>query len=162
MDTRRAGIGETFSEVQNCVTLSEKARVEADFLEAQLNPCLDAAVAGNGHVFYVDAAHFGFGTFLCRRWSFTRIVMRAASGHQPFNVLGASNAVTHQLIAVTDTTVVNTETMSERVRKISASGLTGPITLVLDNARYQRNAAVQALADQLGITCYSSPHTPRT
>lgn len=30
-------------------------------------------------------------------------------------------------------------------------GYKGPITLVLDNARYQRNAVVQALADSLGI-----------
>jgi len=36
--------------------------------------------------------------------------------------------------------------MCELLRKMAALGLTGPITLVLDNARYQRNAAVQALA----------------
>jgi transposase len=35
--------------------------------------------------------------------------------------------------------------------------LAGPITLVLDNARYQRNAAVHALADQLGITLLFLP-----
>jgi transposase len=52
---------------------------------------------------------------------------------------------------VTNTTVVNTETMCELLRKIAALGLTGPITLVLDNARYQRNAAVQALAEELKI-----------
>ncbi|MGO9596485.1 MAG: IS630 family transposase [Isosphaeraceae bacterium] len=78
--------------------------------------------------------------------------MRAASGRQRFNVLGAWNAVTRELIAVANTSVVNTETMCELLRKIVDLGLTGPITLVLDNARYQRNAVVQALADQLGIT----------
>ena len=71
--------------------------------------------------------------------------------------MGAWNAVTRQLIAVTNTTVVNTETMCELLRKIAASGLTGPITLVLDNARYQRNAVVQALATQLGITLLYLP-----
>ena len=94
-------------------------------------------------MFFVDAAHFVFGTFLCYLWSFTRIFVRAASGRQRFNVLGAWNAVTRQLIAVTNTTVVNTETMSELLRKIAALGLTGAITLVLDNARYQHNAAVK-------------------
>ena len=34
--------------------------------------------------------------------------------------------------------------------KIVALGLSGPITLVLDNARYQHNATVKALAKQLG------------
>jgi transposase len=99
----------------------------------------------------VDAAHFVFGTFLCCLWSVARIFIRAASGRQRFNVLGAWNAVTHQLIAVTNTTVVNTTTLCELLGKIAALGLTGPITLVLDNARYQRNAVVQALASQLGI-----------
>ena len=61
-----------------------------------------------------------------------------------------------QLIAVTNTTVVNTETMSELLRKIAALGLPD-ITLVLDNARYQHNAAVKALASQLGITLLFLP-----
>jgi len=116
-----------------------------------LKPCLDAAVAGEGHVLFVDAAHFVFGSFLCCLWSFARIFVRAASGRQRFNVLGAWDAVARRLIAVTNTTVVNTETMCELLRKIAGSGLTGPITLVLDNARYQRNAIVEALAKELGI-----------
>lgn len=127
------------------------------FLAEELNPRLDAAKAGQGHVFFVDAAHFVFGTFLCCLWSFTRLFVRAASGRQRFNVLGAWNAVTRELIAVTNTTVVNTETMCELLRQIAAEGLVGPITLVLDNARYQRNAAVQALAVQLGITLLFLP-----
>ena len=78
-------------------------------------------------------------------------------GASRFNVLGAWNAVTRELIAVTNTTVVNTETMCDLLRKIADLGLTGPITLVLDNARYQRNAVVQALAAQLGITLLFLP-----
>jgi transposase len=131
--------------------LAEHVQTQAAFLDTELRPCLDAAAAGEGQVFFVDAAHFVFGTFLCCLWSFARIFVRAASGRQRFNVLGAWNAVTRQLIAVTNTTVVNTETMCELLRKIAASGLSGPITLVLDNARYQRNAVVQALAKELGI-----------
>src|SRR5205085_10427534 len=53
--------------------------------------------------------------------------------------------------------VVNTATMGELLGKIAALGLAVPITLVLDNARYQRNAAVQALASQLGITLMDLP-----
>jgi transposase len=123
-----------------------------------LNPRLEEAKAGQRHVFFVDAAHFVFGTFLCCLWSFARLFVRAPSllgqalaGRQRFNVLGAFNAVTRELIAVTHTTVVNTETMCELLRKIASQGLAGPVTLVLDNARYQRNAVVQALADALKI-----------
>ena len=126
--------------------LAEHIETQATFHDNELKPRLDAAQAGDGHVFFVDAAHFVFGTFLCCLWSFKRIFVRAASGRQRFNVLGAWDAVTRKLVAVTNTTVVNTETMCELLRKLAALGLTGPITLVLDNARYQRNAVVQALA----------------
>jgi hypothetical protein len=117
--------------------LAEHVETQSRFLHDELKPRLDDAAAGRGRVFFVDAAHFVFGTFLCRLWSFARIFVRAASGRQRFNVLGAWNAVTRELVAVADTTVVNTETMCELLRKIAAAGLTGPIALVLDNARYR-------------------------
>lgn len=137
--------------------MAEHVRDQAEFLDTKLKPELDAAQAGRAHVFFVDAAHFVYGTYLCCLWSFTRIFVRAASGRQRFNVLGAWNAVTRELIAVTNTTVVNTETMCELLRKIAGLGLTGPITLVLDNARYQRNAVVQALAAELGLSLLFLP-----
>ncbi len=137
--------------------MAEHIEAQSTFLETELKPRLEAAQAGRGHVFFVDAAHFVFGTFLCCLWSFARIFVRAASGRQRFNVLGAWDAVARRLIAVTNTTVVNTETMCELLRKIAAEGLAGPITLVLDNARYQHNAAVKALAAQSGITLLFLP-----
>lgn len=126
-------------------------------MQQQLKPRLDAAEAGQGHVLFVDAAHFVFGTYLCYLWSYVRLYVRAAAGRQRFNVLGAWNAVTRQLTYVTNTTVVNTETMCELLRKVAGQQLAGPITLVLDNARYQRNAVVQALALELGITLLYLP-----
>ena len=131
--------------------MREHVAVQAAFLEGELEPRLKAAGEGKGHVFFVDAAHFVFGTFLCCLWSFTRVFVRAASGRQRFNVLGAWDAVANTLTAVTNTTVVNTGTMCELLEKIAAQGLVGPVTVVLDNAKYQRNAAVQALAKTLGI-----------
>jgi transposase len=47
--------------------------------------------------------------------------------------------------------------MGELLQKIANQGLRGPITLVLDDARYQRKAVVQALAEQLGITLLYLP-----
>ena len=120
-------------------------------MDTQLRPRLHEAEDGKRHVFFVDAAHMVYGTFLCCLWSFARLFVRAASGRQRLNVLGAWNAITRELIALTNTTVVNTETMCELLRRLAAQGLSGPITLVLDNARYQRNAVVQALAASLGI-----------
>jgi transposase len=138
-------------------SLDEHVADQSRFLRDELTPRLEAARAGQGHVFFVDAAHFVFGTFLCCLWSFVRLWVRAASGRQRLNVLGAWNAVTRQLTYVANTTVVNTETMCELMRNIAAENLIGPITLVLDNARYQRNAVVQALAVEQGLTLLYLP-----
>lgn len=116
-----------------------------------MRPRLDRAVAGKGHVLFVDAAHFVYGTFLCCLWSIARVSVRAASGRQRFNVLGAWDAVARTLGTVTNTTVVNTDTMCELLQAVAARGLVGPVTLVLDNARYQRNKVVMGLAGELGI-----------
>ncbi len=132
-------------------SLTEHIAVQSEFLTSQLQPVLDEAQAGKGHVFFVDAAHFVYGTFLCCLWSIARIFVRAASGRQRFNVLGAWNAVTRALVSVTNTTVVNTDTMCTLLRTLASQNLVGPITMVLDNARYQRNRVVQALASDLGI-----------
>lgn len=109
--------------------LAEHAADQAAFCAGELKPKLDQAEAGIGHVFFVDAAHFVFGTFLCCLWSFTRIFVRAASGRQRFNVPGAWNAITRELVAVTNSTVVNTETKCELLQATANLGLTG---LVID------------------------------
>jgi transposase len=131
--------------------LPDHIREQKQFLENQLQPRLDEAVAGGRHVFFVDAAHFVFGTFLCCLWSLVRVFVKAASGRQRFNVLRAWNAVTRELLTITNTTVVNTDTMCDLLRVVAVRGLVGPVTLVLDNARYQRNALVMGLAKELGI-----------
>jgi transposase len=131
--------------------LPEHVVEQREFLNAELQPRLDEAIAGRGHVLFVDAAHFVYGTFLCCLWSVARVFVRAASGRQRFNVLGAWDALTRELLTITNTTVVNTDTMCELLRAVAQRGLIGPVTLVLDNARYQRNAVVKALAADLGI-----------
>lgn len=77
--------------------------------------------------------------------------VKAASGRQRYNVLGAFNAVTHVLIRVSNTGYITAQTVCELLDKIAAVGSGGPITLVLDNARYQRCKLVQDLAATLNI-----------
>lgn len=102
-------------------------------------------------MFFVDAAHFVLGSFLGWVWCAARLFVRAASGRQRYNVLGALNATTKEVIRVTNHTYVTAETVCELLQKIAASGLGVPITLVLDNARYQRCTLVQSLARELHI-----------
>jgi hypothetical protein len=65
--------------------------------------------------------------------------------------LGALNAVTHDVITVTTLTYLNSQSVCQLLVKLAKLSLQVPITLVLDNARYQRCALVQSVADSLGI-----------
>jgi transposase len=130
---------------------------QAAFREGKLEPVLEDAKAGKGHVFFVDAAHCVYGSFLCCLWSFVRLFVRAAAGRQRFNILGAWDALARELVAVTNTTVVNALTMCDLLEKIARRGLAGPVTLVLDNARYQKCALVKETAAKLGITLLYLP-----
>jgi transposase len=79
------------------------------------------------------------------------LFIRGASGRQRYSVLGAWNAVTNELVRITTAGTVSSDTMCDLLRQIAALGLKGPITLVLDNARYQHCAVVKALAATLHI-----------
>lgn len=130
-----------------------KADIEAqeDFKKKALEPRLEEAKAGQRAVFFVDAAHFVLAAHLGMLWCFVRQFIRAPAGRQRFNVLGALNAMTHELIMVTNDTYINANSVCDLLRRIAALELTIPITLILDNARYQKCHLVSDLAKSLGL-----------
>jgi transposase len=132
-------------------TIPEHARDQAAFLESKLEPRLEQARLGVRQVYFVDAAHFVFAPFLGCLWCAARLFVRAASGRKRYNVLGAFDAVDHRLIRVTNDGYINAESVCELLRSVAGAAVGLPITLVLDNARYQKCAVVQALAALLGI-----------
>lgn len=133
------------------MTLEQQVARQQEFLDTKLQPLLDQAERGKGHVFFADAAHFVLGVFLCCLWCKARLSVKASAGRQRFNVLGALNAVTKEVVTVCNTTVVNQTTFCELLDKIAALNLIGPITVVLDNARYQHCRACIAHAAKLNI-----------
>jgi transposase len=132
-------------------TVEEHARKQAAFVRDELEPRLKEARRGRRQVYFVDAAHFIFAPFLGFLWCVARLFVRAASGRKRYNVLGALDAVTHRLIRVTNLDYINAESVCALLRAVAAAGVGLPITLVLDNARYQKCALVQGLAESLGI-----------
>lgn len=99
----------------------------------------------------MDAAHFVHGAFLGFLWCFARLFIPSPSGRKRFNVLGAINAVTKEIITITNETYINSESVCRLLEKIAKIGDKLPITVVLDNARYQRCELVQRYAQALGI-----------
>lgn len=132
-------------------TPEEHARTQQTFLDEQLEPALADARAGRRDVYFVDAAHFVYAAFVGWVWCLVRCCIRAPSGRKRFNVLGAVHAVSHKLIQVTNHSYINAESVCALLRAIAAAGVGRPITVVLDNARYQKTALVQELARQLKI-----------
>lgn len=130
-----------------------KADVEAqeEFKEKSLEPRLEEAKAGTRAVFFLDAAHFVFAPFLGILWCFERLFVKAPSGRQRLNVLAALNALTHEVVTVKNLTYITAVTVCELLRLLAGTQPGLPITVILDNARYQRCALVQALAQELGI-----------
>ncbi|MBP3954369.1 IS630 family transposase [Gemmata sp. G18] len=102
-------------------------------------------------MYFVDASHFVLASFLGWVWCFVRLYVRAASGRQRYNVLGALNAVTHELVTEINTTYITATSVCALLRTIANRGMPIPVTLVMDNARYQRCALVQGAAKELGI-----------
>lgn len=124
---------------------------QAAFLEGQLRPRLNQAERGKRTVLFVDAAHFVYGPFLGHLWCLVRMLIKGPSGRKRYNVLGALDAVTRRVIRVANDSYINAASVCELLRLVARAGLPGPVTLVLDNARYQRCELVQALAKSLRI-----------
>jgi transposase len=91
------------------------------------------------------------GAFLGILWSFSRLFVKTSAGRKRFNVLGALNAITHELVMVTNETSITAESVCDLLRRIAVLNLDMPITLVMDNASYQKCNIVTALALQLNI-----------
>ena len=143
--------------------LPAKADVEQqeDFITQELAPRLDEAAQGKRAMYFVDAAHFVMGAFIGFLWSFVRVWIKAPSGRQRFNVLGALNAITHDVVTVVNDTYITALSVCELLHQIAALHIQVPITLVLDNARYQRCAIVETLAKELNIELlYLPPYSP--
>lgn len=119
------------------------------------------AQAGQRAVFFVDAVHCVFAPFLGFLWCFSRMFVKAPSGRNRFNVLGAINAISHELVTVTNTSYINAQSICDLLWQIYHLRLQVPITLVLDNARYQKCALVTELATSLQIELlYLPPYSP--
>jgi transposase len=139
-----------------------KADVEKQrlFKEQELDPRLEEAKAGKRTVYFVDAAHFVLGAFLGFLWSLSRVFVKTPSGRQRFNVLGALNAITKELLTVTNDTYITSIQVCELLRVIAKNSPL-PITIVLDNAKYQRCKLVMNLAEELGIELlFLPPYSP--
>lgn len=124
---------------------------QREFLYDRLEPLLEEEKQGKRRVFFVDAAHFVMGAFLGMLWCFERLFLKSSSGRNRYNVLGAYSVKGSELISITNNAYINSDTLVELLTAIKGLHANTAITLVLDNARYQRCDKVMNKAQELGI-----------
>lgn len=134
---------------------------QQQWLAEELEPRLEEARQGQRVVLFMDAAHFVLSHFCCMMWHLSRVFIRSGAGRNRINVLGALNAISLELSLCINTTYINAEVIMDFLHQIKQQYASSPITIVLDNARYQHCKAVIALAQQLDIElCFLPPYSP--
>lgn len=109
----------------------------------------------------MDAAHFVHGAFLGHVWSMERLFVPTPAGRNRYNVLGALNAITKEVVHVENTDYINSRSVCELLVKLKHRDIGVPITVVLDNARYQTCNCVREFAAALGLELlFLPPYSP--
>jgi transposase len=120
-------------------------------------------VKGYGKVYFVDAAHLLHNAVPSQGWikRGATVELKTNSGRNRLNVLGAYSPDDHTLISIEGTESCDAELVCQLLRKLRAANPGKRLLLVLDNARYQRAAIVQALAERLRIRLlFLPPYSP--
>lgn len=146
-----------------CGHIPAKADNEAQnqWVETELKPVVQAAQQGQVHLFFCDAAHFVLQPFLCSLWCAFRILIKASAGRNRINVLGAVNAITKEVITLSNTTYITSDTLIQFLKMLKEKYSDKPLAIVLDNARYQHCFVVKTIAKSFGIhLLFLPPYSP--
>jgi transposase len=130
-----------------------KADIEKQqqWMKTTLEPAIKEAQNGECHLLFIDAAHFILELFICALWSVVRLFVKASSGRNRINVLGAVNAITKEVITMSNNTYISAETIVIFLKQLRELYVDLPLKIVLDNARYQHCKLVENEAKELGI-----------
>ena len=131
------------------------------WVETELKPVIEAAQKEQVHLFFCDAAHFVLQPFLCSLWCAFRVFIKASAGRNRINVLGAVNAITKEVVTLSNTTYITSDTLIQFLKMLKEKYSDKPIAIVLDNARYQHCFVVKTIAKSFGIhLLFLPPYSP--
>lgn len=126
-----------------------------------MEPLIAQAQQQKLHLFFMDAAHFVMLPFLGYVYSLVVRYLKRASGRKRFNVLGALDAVSHELITLTSHDTINALSVCELLVQLAHRFADLPIVVILDNARYQKCTLVLDTARYLNIQLvFLPPYSP--
>ena len=121
------------------------------FYTETLLPKLEEAGRGERKVFFVDAAHFVMGAFLGMIWCFARVLVKTPPGRKRYSVLGAIDSHSQELVSIRTAENINSHSVVALLEEVRKKHPGTEVTLVMDNASYQRCHFVRDHAKRLGI-----------
>jgi len=133
------------------------AQKQQRWMKSTLEPAIEEAQKGECHLLFMDAAHFILKPFICALWCVARLFIKASSGRNRINAPGAVNAITKEVITLSNTTFINAETIVVFLKQLREVYVDLPLKIVLDNARYQHCKFVENAAKEFGITLLLLP-----
>jgi hypothetical protein len=107
-------------------------------VETELKPVVEAAQQGRFICSFATQLIFVLQPFLCSLWCAFRVFIKASAGRNRINVLGAVNAITKEVITLSNTTYITSDTLIQFLKMRKEKYNDKPIAIVLDNARYQQ------------------------
>lgn len=109
-----------------------KADVEKQrkWISETLEPTIEEARKGECHLLFMDAAHFILQPFLCALWCVARLFIKASSGRNRINVLGTVNALTKEVITLSNTTYITAETIVVFLKQLRLHYGSSPLKIV--------------------------------
>jgi transposase len=137
------------------------SEIQRQWEQQHLRPAIQSAQQGNSHLLFMDAAHFILMPFICAIWCKVRMFVKASAGRNRINVLGVVHAVTKEVTTISNTTYITADTIVDFLKQLKELYYDLPITIVLDNARYQHCNLVKSIANELNITLlFLPPYSP--
>jgi len=125
--------------------------IQKVFEENELQSRLQEAKEGRRKVFFVDAAHLLWGSFLGYLWCRVRHFVSGAHGRDRFNILGALEVQSHEFHYVSNDSYVDRWSVVDLIIKIAKEKYPTPVTIILDNAAYQHASVVKWIAEYYQI-----------
>lgn len=128
---------------------------------ADIQPVISEASEGKRRLYFMDAVHFTLEAFTCKVWCKGSLYLPTGAGRNRFNLLGAIDPFSMDLIQSHSMVYVDADQVKAFLEKVRNQSRDIPVSVVLDNARYQHCQAVKEKAAQLGIDLiFLPPYSP--
>lgn len=128
---------------------------------AELQPVINEAKEGKRKLYFMDAVHFTPEAFTCHVWCKKPLYLKTGAGRNRFNLLGCVDPSSLDIIHSHSMVYVDAEQTKTFLEKVRMKSGDYPVSIVLDNARYQHCKAVKEKAAELGINLiFLPPYSP--